>query len=104
MHPNNKHNEAYNFDELEKVQPELSQYIIANHNDEKTIDKGLVEDELIQLLSSEFGNEKPSCLVLECTNLPPYKQAIRSKFEFEIFDILSAIERKLPKSIKSEYL
>lgn len=40
MHPNNIHNEAYNFDELEKVQPELSHYIIANTNSEKTIDFG----------------------------------------------------------------
>jgi len=40
LHPKNLHIEAYNFDELEKVQPELSNYIIANTNKEKTIDFG----------------------------------------------------------------
>ncbi|WP_010227185.1 23S rRNA (adenine(1618)-N(6))-methyltransferase RlmF [Gillisia marina] len=40
MHPNNIHNEAYNFEELVKVHPELGDHIIDNVNSEETIDFG----------------------------------------------------------------
>ena len=33
-------------------------------------------------------------LLLECTNLPPYKQALKARFDLEIFDILTLIDRR----------
>ena len=43
-------------------------------------------------------------VILECTNLPPYKPQMRHDSNVRIIDILSAIERIAPNTITSEYL
>lgn len=43
-------------------------------------------------------------LVLECTNLPPYKGALAAAFDVEIIDILTEIEAVRPKSIRPAFL
>ena len=43
-------------------------------------------------------------LVLECTNLPPYKRALAAAFDVKIIDILTEIEAVRPKSIRPEFL
>jgi phosphoribosyl-ATP pyrophosphohydrolase len=43
-------------------------------------------------------------LLLECTNLPPYKGALRSAFDIEIIDILTEIERVRPHTIQPTFL
>ena len=43
-------------------------------------------------------------VILECTNLPPYKPQMRHDSNVRIIDILSAIERIAPNTIASEYL
>lgn len=43
-------------------------------------------------------------LVLECTNLPPHKQAIRAARSIQTFDILDRIEAVAPGSINSGFL
>ena len=43
-------------------------------------------------------------VVLECTNLPPYKPQMRRNSDVRIVDILSAIELIAPKTIALQYL
>ena len=43
-------------------------------------------------------------VVLECTNLPPYKPQMRRNSDVRIVDILSAIEHIAPKTIAPQYL
>ena len=43
-------------------------------------------------------------LLLECTNLPPYKDALRSAFDVEIIDILTEIERAKAGTIRPAFL
>lgn len=43
-------------------------------------------------------------LLLECTNLPPYKPAIREVFGGVIVDILTEIERVRPGTVKPRFL
>ena len=43
-------------------------------------------------------------VILECTNLPPYKPQMRHDSNVRIIDILSAIERIAPNTIAPQYL
>ena len=43
-------------------------------------------------------------VILECTNLPPYKPQMRYDSNVRIIDILSAIERIAPNTIAPQYL
>lgn len=43
-------------------------------------------------------------VILECTNLPPYKLQMRRNSVVRIVDILSAIEHIAPKTIATQYL
>ena len=43
-------------------------------------------------------------VILECTNLPPYKPQMRRNKNVRIVDILSAIEHIAPKTIYPQYL
>jgi len=43
-------------------------------------------------------------IVLECTNLPPYKHVLRRHFTGEIIDCLSVLEAASPGLVKKEYL
>lgn len=43
-------------------------------------------------------------VILECTNLPPYKPQMRRNGNVRIVDILSAIEHIAPKTITPQYL
>ena len=43
-------------------------------------------------------------LLLECTNLPPYKPYIKVGRSIDVFDILTAIEAQLPGVIQPQFL
>lgn len=43
-------------------------------------------------------------ILLECTNLPPYKPDIRKRTPVPIYDILTAIEAQLPNSVHPRFL
>ena len=43
-------------------------------------------------------------VILECTNLPPYKPQMRRNSDVRIVEILSAIEHIAPKTIAPQYL
>ena len=47
---------------------------------------------------------KTETVILECTNLPPYKPQMRRNRNVRIVDILSAIEHIAPKTIAARYL
>lgn len=61
------------------------------------LDPALAEAELIDLVAG-FVRDRDAqgrpvrALLLECTNLPPYKQALKARFDLEIFDILTLID------------
>lgn len=38
-----------------------------------------------------LAEKKPSCILLECTNLSPYKSALREQFDLPVFDLVDAI-------------
>lgn len=48
--------------------------------------------------------QKTETVILECTNLPPYKPQMRRNRNVRIVDILSAIEHIAPKTIAPHYL
>jgi len=61
------------------------------------LDAKRAEAELIDLVADLVRdglerNRPLRALLLECTNLPPYKRALRSRFDLEIYDILTLIE------------
>ena len=72
--------------------------------DQKELDQSRAEKELIALLDAALNRNKIKALVFECTNLPPYKAAIKSAFDVEIYDILTSIHRRDPDLVKPEFL
>ena len=50
------------------------------------------EDEIVRLVDGLCAAGGVRALLLECTNLPPYKQALKARFDIEIFDILTLID------------
>lgn len=71
--------------------------------DALTLDQQRAQMEFVALVKDHLA---PHCemLLLECTNLPPYKAAIRDVFKGQIVDILSEIERLRPGTVRSEFL
>ena len=66
-------------------------------------DEAKVADELLAVFK-QACNENTRALLLECTNMPPYKPALRQFKDVKIFDILSAIEALLPNTVNPTYL
>jgi len=63
----------------------------------------IVAEELADLIS----RKQRSChkhLVLECTNLPPYKMRLKTETELGITDILTCIETVQSGTIRTEFL
>ena len=50
------------------------------------------------------NNKLDKSILLECTNLPPYKSEIRRISNVPIYDILTAIENELPNSVQTNFL
>ena len=49
-------------------------------------------------------NLKIKLIILECTNLSPYKRFFRNIFSGETIDLLVLIEKKIPGIIQKEFL
>ena len=60
--------------------------------------------ELKELLWQTIKNLNIKLIILECTNLSPYKTIFRDIFRGEIVDLLVLIDKKIPGIIKQEYL
>jgi len=67
------------------------------------IDVDLVSAELSQFIVDK-QQPKHKHLLLECTNLPPYKSHLRNLTALPVTDILTLIEGHLDGSIKPEFL
>lgn len=67
------------------------------------LDAGRAAEEIADMLRARLA---PDCesLLLECTNLPPYKTAIRAVFHGAIHDILTEIEARRPGTVLPEFL
>ena len=61
-------------------------------NDLPALDRHRAEDEIVRLVDGLCAAGGVRALLLECTNLPPYKQALKARFDIEIFDILTLID------------
>ena len=69
--------------------------------DADSLDHQRAETELTRHLAPSINSVK--ALLLECTNLPPYKAAILQEFHGQIYDILTAIEDEMPGQVKEEF-
>ena len=61
-------------------------------NDLPTLDRQRAEDEIVRLVDGLCTSGRVKALLLECTNLSPYKQALKARFDIEIFDILTLVD------------
>ena len=73
-------------------------------NDEVHFCYHTVQKELNNLLQNFLRGRDIKLIILECTNLSPYKEVFRTFFHGEIIDILSLVEEKLPGSINPKFL
>ena len=73
-------------------------------NDKNNYDFEKNSSELKELLWQTIKNLNIKLIILECTNLSPYKKFFRNIFSGEIIDLLVLIDKKIPGIIKQEYL
>jgi hypothetical protein len=72
-------------------------------NDKTVLDIEKAAADVCAVIHQEIPNTVDAIL-LECTNLPPYKTALRPIKNLEIFDILTAIEAQLPNAVNPRFL
>lgn len=72
-------------------------------NDLRTLNSALASADVCAALRNDDGIDTKGIL-LECTNLPPYKPDIRKLYAVPIYDILTAIEAQLPDAVHPQYL
>ena len=75
---------------------------VISHNS-PTLDQALARQEITDLVASQCKPHHKHIL-LECTNLPPYKSAITSQTGLDVSDILTCIETKRPSTIAPMFL
>ena len=68
------------------------------------LDRDRAEDEILRLVDDLCASAGVRALLLECTNLPPYKQALKARFGIEVFDILTLINQMNPDIVDSAFL
>ena len=71
--------------------------------DKKQLDTSRAGAEIRDHLRANFSKEWRHVL-LECTNLPPYKAEIRTLLGLPITDILTSIEALRPGSVRTDFL
>ena len=70
--------------------------------DASTLDAAKAARETVDTVRAQTTNSLRT-LLLECTNLPPYKGALAAAFDVQIIDILTEIEAVRPKSIRPAF-
>ena len=78
-------------------------YKIISYN-KNNYDFEKISSELKELLWQTIKNLNIKLIILECTNLSPYKTIFRNIFQGEIVDLLVLIEKKIPGIIKQEFI
>lgn len=72
--------------------------------DSRILDPERASREIIAFLDTVLDRRKIKAILLECTNLPPYKHAMKDAFGVPVFDILTSIERRSEGSVNQNYL
>ncbi len=72
-------------------------------NDETHLDENQASKELMELVAQE-RMPMHRHILLECTNLPPYKSAMRDRFGLGVSDILTEMERVRPGTVAPMFL
>ncbi|ADE38726.1 aspartate/glutamate racemase family protein [Candidatus Puniceispirillum marinum] len=67
------------------------------------LDSQRAEAELIELVRKMISDTPIDALLLECTNLPPYKAALKAEFGIEIYDILTVLHKIDAQMVKPYY-
>ena len=67
------------------------------------LDSQRVEAELVELIRTMISETPIDALLLECTNLPPYKAALKAEFGIEIYDILTVLNNIDAQMVKPYY-
>ena len=73
-------------------------------DDHPQLDQQRAETELIAHLKASLDFSAIKALVFECTNLPPYRRAMKSALNVDIYDILTSINARDPKLVRPELL
>ena len=73
-------------------------------NDVEYLCYNTVQNELNDFLQHFLAGKNIKLLILECTNIPPYKKGFRTFFHGEILDILSLVEESLPGLVNPTFL
>ena len=84
------------------LRPDMHLRQVIEH-DARELDQQRAQTEITAVIQDHID---PHCdtLLLECTNLPPYKTAIRNVFSGRIIDILTEIETLKPGAVRSAFL
>ena len=72
--------------------------------DLSALDEDRAAGELCDLVADSLATYPLKALLLECTNLPPYKAKIKERFGVDIFDVLTAIDNRRHSLIRAEFL
>ncbi|CAJ1374658.1 unnamed protein product [Effrenium voratum] len=72
--------------------------------DLQRLDVQRAELEMDQLITAALQRFPVKAILLECTNLPPYKHILRRHFAGEIVDCLTVLEAASPGLVKDCYL
>ena len=67
------------------------------------LDSQRAESELIELVRGMISDIPIDALLLECTNLPPYKAALKAEFGIEIYDIMTVLHNIDAQMVKAYY-
>ena len=85
------------------LDPDMHLYDVIAH-DKSSLDQDRATDEILDLVAPYLQDGTIKVLILECTNLPPYKSAIKSRFGVAVFDILNLIDKHNPNLIDTRFL
>lgn len=80
--------------------PEASHLRRVISGDHPHLDAGRANEEVSALIHKR---QNPKHILLECTNLPPYKRALRLKTKASVSDILTEIESLRPNTVCPDY-
>ena len=56
-----------------------------------SVDTELCEAEIIETIDEAMEKENYAAILLECTNMPPYRNTIRERYNLPVFDFVSLI-------------
>ncbi|MEO9820517.1 MAG: hypothetical protein ABJ370_12675 [Paracoccaceae bacterium] len=83
-----------------RPQTHLRQVIATGQSE---LNANVASGEMIDLVRTDHV-DRHKHILLECTNMPPYKQALKAEFGLPVSDILTEIERVRPDTIVRAFL